>query len=46
MLFKKLMLKKLYSRKIVPFEIPVDARELTEEEKLLVNGGGKVENSE
>ena len=40
MLFKKLMLKKLYSRKIVPFEIPGDARELTEDEMLLVNGGG------
>ncbi|MBP5358345.1 MAG: hypothetical protein J6Y69_04070, partial [Treponema sp.] len=40
MLFKELRMKKLYSRKIVPFEIPGDARELTEDEMLLVNGGG------
>ena len=46
MLFKELRMKKLYSRKIVPFEIPGDARELTDEEMLLVNGGGRVENSD
>ena len=46
MLFKEFRMKKLYSRKIVPFEIPGDARELTDEEMLLVNGGGRVENSD
>ena len=45
MLLKKLLLKRLYSRKIVPFEIPGTARELTEEEKLLVNGGKTIGNS-
>ena len=41
MLFKKLWLKKLRSRKFIPFPIPDDARELTEEEKLLVNDGSE-----
>jgi len=33
MLFKKPWLKKLRSRKFIPFPIPDDARELTEEEQ-------------
>ena len=31
----------LFKRKQIPFPIPDDARELTEEEMILVNGGGK-----
>ena len=31
----------LFKRKRIPFPIPDDARELTEEEMILVNGGGK-----
>ena len=31
----------LFKRKRIPFPIPGDARELTEEEMILVNGGGK-----
>lgn len=31
----------LFKRKRIPFPIPNDARELTEEEMILVNGGGK-----
>ena len=30
----------MFKRKVVKFEIPDDARELTDEELFLVNGGG------
>ena len=35
----------LFKRKRIPFPIPDDARELTEEEMIFVNGGAKIENS-
>ncbi len=35
----------LFKRKQIPFPIPDDARELTDAEMILVNGGAKIENS-
>ncbi len=36
----------LFKRKRIPFPIPDDARELTEEEMILVNGGGKEQSNQ